>query len=108
MSASPVAGVAGEDRCGSGVQWVVVGSLGSIRTQTVRATAVKGVVFPDRFLYPEFYMLHLCFIDLCFSQVLQGGVGKRWARCSGTVSCKGIRKEAERGPEPGFLTAQAT
>ena len=108
MSANPVAGVGGEGRCGSGVQWVVVGSLGSIRTQTVRATAVKDVVFPDRVLYLEFCMLRLCFIDLCFSQMLEGGVGMVWARSSGMVSCTGIRKEAERGPEPGFLMAQAT
>lgn len=96
VSASPMAGV-GRRQVRN---WGSVGSRGIFgehqNTKTVRGTAVKGFVFPDRFLYPEFQMLHLCLTDLCFSQMLGSGVGEWWARCSGTVSCKGIEKEAER------------
>ena len=60
------------------------GSVGSGRvfgehqnTKTVRATAVEGFVFPDRFLHPGFQTLHLCLTDLSFSQMLGRGVGKR-------------------------------
>lgn len=71
VSASPTSEVGGE---GSVWNWGLVDShrvFGEHRDRKILgATAMKGFPFPDKLLYPEFQVLRLFLVDLCFSQVL--------------------------------------